>query len=70
MDSTDRVTEVEIQLTHLQRTYEQLNEVVIEQAKDILSLRKQVSKLKEALEESKAQPSAPPEARDEKPPHY
>ena len=67
----DRVTELEIQLAHAQRLYEQLNEVVTEQSRrlDLIErlcerLQTQYKELKERQPESRFDPV------DEKPPHY
>jgi len=63
-----RITEMEMGLTHLQRDYESLNEVLLAQQKTIESLQRAMQQL-----ESKVDSSGTPEVRDaesERPPHY
>lgn len=69
-DLSERVTELEIQLTHAQRAYDELNQVVIEQAKELQQFRQRVHKLQEEIEGIKQQPSTVRTLEDEKPPHY
>ena len=65
-----RVEELEFQLAHLQRQYDQLNEVVTEQANTIDRLRQQVSKLEASVSNLKTASQPPTDPLDEKPPHY
>lgn len=63
-----RITEMEMGLTHLQRDYEALNEVLLAQQKTIQSLERKVQRL-----ESRLEAVSDPEVRDaesERPPHY
>ncbi|MEL6107279.1 MAG: SlyX family protein [Planctomycetota bacterium] len=68
--SAERITELETQLAHLQRQYDVLNQVLIDQAGDLAALRKRLSSQERMLEELKrgAEPMGDP--LDEKPPHY
>ncbi|MCG8649515.1 MAG: SlyX family protein [Pirellulales bacterium] len=66
----ERLTELEVQLSHVQRLYEQLNDVVTEQTmaadraqRRVEELERQVRRLKEKVQE-------PEDPLDEKPPHY
>ena len=64
MNSVDeRLTELEIRLTHQNELLEQLNTVIYAQAKQIDLLEKKLS----TLEKQAADPAAPV---NEKPPHY
>lgn len=69
--SDERFIQLEIQLAHALRLYEQLNEVVTEQAlrleRQHRSLVKLGDQLKELKEKWEASGEPPP---DEKPPHY
>ena len=66
----ERLTELEIQLAHVQRLYEQLNEVVTDQATSADRMQRRVLQLQEQLKtlKEKQQPAIDP--LDEKPPHY
>ncbi|TWU60188.1 hypothetical protein Poly51_04630 [Rubripirellula tenax] len=70
-DAKARLIELEIQIAHVQRLYEQLNEVVTEEAlradriqHKLDTLTNQVRDLKNKSPESAGDPL------DEKPPHY
>lgn len=69
-DPAERVTELEIQLAHLQRQYDQLNEVVTEQASLSDRMSRQIRELQEQVKELKTKPLAEGDPLDEKPPHY
>ena len=69
-DPEERLTELEIQIAHVQRTYDQLNEVVTEQTLEIDRLQRRLGRLADQLERMKAKPEMPPDPLDEKPPHY
>lgn len=66
----DRCTELEIQIAHVQRLYEQLNQVVTEQALASDRLQLKVDQLTQKVKELKDQPSEAVDPLDEKPPHY
>ena len=51
----DRITELEIQLAHVQRLYEQLNEVVTAQSKEIERFERRFHQLQTQLKELKEQ---------------
>ena len=68
---SDRLTELEIQLAHVQRLYEQLNEVVTAQAFEIDQMQRRVVALETKVKDIKAASTEPPEdPLEEKPPHY
>jgi SlyX protein len=71
MNGDDRLTRLEIQLAHVQRMYEQLNEVVTEEAMRADKLQRKVDALTTQLKDVK-QKSAESDAdpMDERPPHY
>ena len=70
-DHQERMTELEIQLAHVQRLYEQLNEVVTEQARRIDLLERRCHQLQTQYKELKErQPESGLDPLDEKPPHY
>ena len=65
----DRLTNVELLLTHLQHDFEQLSQVVFRQQAELDTLRKELTTLDSRI----GTLSESPEARDpqaEKPPHY
>jgi SlyX protein len=65
----DRLTNVELLLTHLQRDFEQLSQVVFRQQAEIDALKTEVAKLNTRI----VTLTDDPEIRDpqeEKPPHY
>lgn len=66
-----RVTELEIQLAHLQRMFDQLNEVVTEQSKRMDRLQQSSKQLADKLDRMKnASGGGGFDAVDDKPPHY
>ncbi|MGB7327587.1 MAG: SlyX family protein [Rubripirellula sp.] len=70
-NNADRLTELEIQLAHVQRMYEQLNDVVTTEAMRGDRIQRKVDALTVQLKEVKnksAEPATDP--LDEKPPHY
>lgn len=60
---TDKLIEVESQVATLQRTVDQLSEVIVEQGKLLDVLQRQVEHLTQQLQ-------AGEETTDERPPHY
>ena len=67
--SEDRLTNVELLLTHLQHEFEQLSQVVFRQQAELDSLRKELTLLNSRV----VTLTEGPETRDpvaEKPPHY
>ncbi len=65
-----RITDLEMELAHVQRLYEQLNEVVTQQARERDQLERRFQQLLgqfKALKEKQAETFDP---LDEKPPHY
>ena len=67
---SDRVTELEIQLAHSQRLFDQLNEVVTANAIELDRLHKRVHALEALVKELKRKSLSAEEVPDEKPPHY
>ena len=65
----NRVTELEIRLTHLEDTIEVLNHSVIRQHEEIDSLKLQVSALERKLKAAQSSPVAL-ESEETPPPHY
>lgn len=65
-----RLTRLEEMFVHLERTTEELNEVVVEQNRRIARLEMSVRKLHERQERLLASLESPRSAEDEKPPHY
>lgn len=64
-----RITELEIRLTHLEDTIEVLNDTVIKQRGEIDLLQLQISILEKKLKASQATPIAH-ESEETPPPHY
>lgn len=70
-DPNDRIIELEIGLAHIQRLYEQLNEVVTDQSSELVELRRANKQLNEKIERLKSDGSETTvDPADEKPPHY
>jgi len=65
----NRVTELEIRLTHLEDTIEVLNETIIKQHGEIDILQLQVSILEKKIKASQSSPVAL-ESEETPPPHY
>ncbi|UCB54396.1 MAG: SlyX family protein [Thiotrichales bacterium] len=65
----DRITELEIRLTHIEDTLDVLNETVIDQQKLIDQLQLQVSLLEKKLK-AVASSNIAPESEETPPPHY
>lgn len=65
----NRVTELEIRLTHLEDTIEVLNQTIIKQHDEIDILQLQVSILEKKVKASQASPVAH-ESEETPPPHY
>ena len=65
----NRVTELEIRLTHLEETIEVLNRTIIKQHDEIDLLQLQVSQLEKKIKASQSSPVAL-ESEETPPPHY
>ena len=65
----NRITELEIRLTHLEDTIEVLNKTIIRQHSDIDLLQLQVSILEKKIKASQPSPIAH-ESEETPPPHY
>lgn len=66
----DRIAELEGLFTHLQRTVQDLDQVVFQQHRRLDVLDARLARLSASLE-AMAAPQAPPtELEDERPPHY
>ncbi len=66
-ENDERLERAEASLAHLEHQYDQLNRVVVEQAKLLERLRKQVERLTETLETQELERIRGTSA---KPPHY
>lgn len=60
----ERLIDLEMRLMHQEKLFEQLDEVVTEQASELLRLRRELARLKEQVLQG------PAEDVDEPPPHY
>jgi len=65
----DRITDLELLVTHLQRDLEQMHSVVLLQQKDFEELAQQVALLKNALEQNTSTTDER-DLNEERPPHY
>lgn len=65
----NRVTELEIRLTHLEDTLEILNKTIIKQHEEIDLLQLQVSNLEKKIKAAQSSPVAH-ESEETPPPHY
>jgi len=66
-DALQRLEKIESHLAHLERQYEEINQVVIEQGKLLARLQKENSKVSSAMETIEIERIR---ATDSKPPHY
>lgn len=66
-ESAERLERIESHLSHLERQYEELNQVVIEQAKVLAQLRKESAKVTETIGVIELERIR---ATNSKPPHY
>lgn len=64
---TDRVTELEVLFTHLQRSVQDLDKVILDQQKQIDALRGQLARLMTSLDRLTEMAL---DVRDDPPPHY
>ena len=72
-EGTSRLIELEHKLAFMERSFEELNEVVIEQGRALEEARRELRRLRECLPEADA--SQPPgversDPLSERPPHY
>jgi uncharacterized coiled-coil protein SlyX len=66
----ERITKLETGLSHLQRLFEQLDEVVTAQSLENQRMERRISQLQEQLKQLKEKPDTEGDPIDEKPPHY
>ncbi len=66
---SDRMTELEFSMMHLQKDFESLNEVVLQNGKRMDELKSLIQRLSDRLDAS-LDPAEPRSLEDEKPPHY
>jgi uncharacterized coiled-coil protein SlyX len=66
-DNASRLDRIESHLSHLERQYEELNQVVIEQARIIARLQKEHAKVSTAVQTMEIDRIS---ANNTKPPHY
>ncbi len=72
-DADARIEKLEIELVHLQRISEQLNEIVAAQSKELLQLTRTVERLLKQIGDLRKRPetvSPAPTLEEEQPPHY
>ena len=65
-EQADRIVELEIRLSHQERTIEQLNEVVLQLSRENDALRRRLDKLEASLEEDGTEVGP----ANERPPHW
>ena len=63
-----RILELETKFSYMEKFVDELNEVVIEQQKQIVSHKKLINQLNEIIKENQSTDSSAP--ANEKPPHY
>jgi uncharacterized coiled-coil protein SlyX len=66
----ERVTELEMLFTHLQRSVQDLDKVILDQQKQLNALRGQLSRLLQQLEQFSDPGAEPRRPEEERPPHY
>ncbi|QEF98128.1 hypothetical protein Mal15_21750 [Stieleria maiorica] len=69
-DETERIKHLEMQLAHLQRQYDVLNDVVTEQSMLLDRVNKRISKWEQEVDRIKNVTDSESHPLDEKPPHY
>ncbi|QDT05759.1 hypothetical protein K227x_41630 [Rubripirellula lacrimiformis] len=69
--SSKRLTDLEVQMAHVQRLYEQLNDVVTQEAMRADRMQRRLDALTQQLKDVKSKSAEPAtDPLDEKPPHY
>ena len=68
--SEERITRLEIQLAHTERTCEQLNEVVTRLSLDAQEQGRLIKRMVEQIKDLKNKADETGSSQDEKPPHY
>ena len=66
-DMAQRLEKIESHLAHLERQYEELNQVVVTQGRLLARLQKETSKVTNAMESSELEQIR---ARNPRPPHH
>lgn len=66
-DSSQRLEKIESHLAHLEKQYEELNQVVVEQARIIVRLQRETGKISETVGTMELERVR---ATNSKPPHY
>lgn len=69
-DLNQRLIEVETQLAHQQLICDQLNEVIVEQGKQIMRLERNLLRLENQVKDVQQLSREPRGDANEKPPHY
>ena len=67
MNGTERIEKLESHVAHLERQIEQLNDVAVEQSREMDRLKKLVGRLTQTLENREIERI---KSVDSKPPHY
>lgn len=62
----DRIIDLEIKFTHQEKIIDELNEVIIEQGKEIIELKKKIKLLKDSFDQQLVKN----EEEEVPPPHY
>jgi SlyX protein len=70
MDDKNRITELEIQLSHITRTTEELSEIVAEQAQRLELAEKRIEMLMQRAAEAEAEAMSGIAVGDKPPPHW
>lgn len=72
MSEADRLTKIESDLAHLSKLFDDLNQVVTQQNKEIFEQGRTIKRLKDEMKTLKEKPTAAENfsIEDEKPPHY
>lgn len=70
MNDTNRITELEIQLSHALRTVEELSEVAADQAKRLEQVEKRIQMLMQRAAEAETQSDGGIVVGNQPPPHW
>ena len=69
-DLNDRIANLEMGIAHIQRMFDQLNEVVTAQSLENQRMERRLTQLQDQIKQVKDKPAASGDPLDEKPPHY
>ncbi len=69
-DADQRITDLEVGLAHQQRLCEQLNEVVVDQTRQMIHFERVILRLENQVKELQQQRKEQADPQADRPPHY